>query len=237
MQAVRCFQAASLSRQALLTLLAALLVRELPLPGPGEQTRRNAAAFDGTNHTRAPPLEAQAKARTMAERPKRPLRRRVQARVMRMVNVPMRVVLGLPVATPLGGRLMLVTIIGRKTGKVYRQPLSYVRQGTTLLTPGGGKWKLNLRDDQPVPIRLRGHDILARPELVKDLDEIERLLTVMAAANRSVNAFVGIPKGPDGRLDRTRLQTAVRYGFRIVRWHLDEPPVSPNSPGQRSETR
>ncbi len=156
---------------------------------------------------------------------------------MRMVNVPMRVVLGLPVATPLGGRLMLVTIIGRKTGKVYRQPLSYVRQGTTLLTPGGGKWKLNLRDDQPVPIRLRGHDILARPELVKDLDEIERLLTVMAAANRSVNAFVGIPKGPDGRLDRTRLQTAVRYGFRIVRWHLDEPPVSSNSPGQRSETR
>src|SRR6266540_967991 len=143
----------------------------------------------------APHLEAQAKARTMAERPKRPLRRRVQARVMRMVNVPMRVVLGLPVATPLGGRLMLVTIIGRKTGKVYRQPLSYVRQGTTLLTPGGGKWKLNLRDDQPVPIRLRGHDILARPELVKDLDEIERLLTVMAAANRSVNAFVGIPKG------------------------------------------
>jgi len=160
-----------------------------------------------------------------------------RSRVMRMVNVPMRVVLGLPVATPLGRRLMLVTIVGRKTGKVYRQPLSYVRQGTTLLTPGGGKWKLNLRDDQPVPIRLRGHDILPRSELVKDLDEIERLLTVMAAANRSVNAFVGIPKGPDGRLDRTRLQTAVRYGFRIVRWHLDEPPVSSNSPGQRSETR
>jgi hypothetical protein len=158
----------------------------------------------------------------MAEHLKRPLRRRVQARVMSVINVPMRVVLGLPYATPLSRRLMLVFFTGRKTGKAYRQPVSYVRQGTTLLTPGGGKWKLNLRDGQPVRIRLRGRDVLARPELVRDLDEIEGLLAVMAAANPRVNAFVGIPKGPDGRLDRTRLQTAVRYGFRIVRWHLDE---------------
>jgi hypothetical protein len=36
---------------------------------------------------------------------------------MRVVNV-----LGLPVATPLGKRLMLVFLTGRKTGKQYRQP-------------------------------------------------------------------------------------------------------------------
>jgi hypothetical protein len=141
---------------------------------------------------------------------------------MKVVNVPMRLVLGLPFATPLSRRLMLVFYTGRRTGKPYRQPVSYVRQGTTLLTPGGGRWKLNLREGQPVRIRLRGRDVLARPELVGDLDEIERLLGVMAAANPTVNTFVGIPKGPDGRLDRTRLQTAVRYGFRVVRWQLDE---------------
>jgi deazaflavin-dependent oxidoreductase (nitroreductase family) len=141
---------------------------------------------------------------------------------MRVINVPMRRVLGLPFATPLSRRLMLVSFTGRKTGKAYRQPVSYVRQGTTLLTPGGGTWKLNLRDGQPVRIRLRGHDVFARPELVNDPDEIERLLAVMSAANPRVRAFVGIPQGPDGRLDRTRLETAVRYGFRIVRWHLDE---------------
>jgi hypothetical protein len=139
---------------------------------------------------------------------------------MKVINVPMRLVLSLPFATPLSQRLMLVFYTGRRTGKAYRQPVSYVRQGTTLLTPGGGQWKLNLRDGRPVRIRLRGRDVLAHPELVGDLDEVERLLGVMAAANPSVNTFVGIPKGPDGRLDRTRLQTAVHYGFRIVRWHL-----------------
>lgn len=159
----------------------------------------------------------------MAAPPKRPLGRRVQARVMRVINVPMRLVLGLPFATPLSGRLMLVFLTGRKTGKSYRQPVSYVRHGTTLLTPGGGKWKLNLQADRPERIRLRGRDVLARPELVSDVDEVERLLGVMTAANPAVRRFVAIPTGPDGRLDRARLQTAVASGFRIVRWHLDQP--------------
>ncbi|HLO27822.1 MAG TPA: nitroreductase/quinone reductase family protein [Anaerolineales bacterium] len=160
----------------------------------------------------------------MSETSKRPLFRRIQARVMSILNVFMRPVLQLPFCTPLSQRLMLVSFSGRKTGKSYRQPVSYVQQGNTLLTPGGGKWKLNLQNGAPVRIRLRGQDVLARPELVKDLDEIEKLLGVMTAANPSVNAFVGIPKGPDGRMDHSRLETAVRYGFRIVRWHLVEEP-------------
>jgi len=158
----------------------------------------------------------------MSERPERPLGRRIQARIMSLLNVPMRVLLRLPFPTSLSGRLMLLSYTGRKSGKTYRQPVSYVQQGNTLLTPGGGNWKWNLRDGQPVRIRLRGRDVLARPELIKDPDQIERLLAVMAAANSRVNAFVGIPKGPDGRLDRGRLETAVSYGFRIVRWQLEE---------------
>jgi hypothetical membrane protein len=153
---------------------------------------------------------------------RRPLSRRLQARFMSVINVPMRALLGLPFATPLGGRLMLVSLTGRKTGKHYRQPLSYVQQGNVLLTPGGGKWKLNLREGEPVCIRVRGRDVFARPQLVSDINEIEQLLAVMTAANPSVRSFVGIPKGTDGRLDGTRLEAAIQYGFRIVRWHLAE---------------
>ena len=99
-----------------------------------------------------------------------PRSRRVLIRVMpvvfRVVNVPMRFILGLPVSTPLGARLMLVHLTGRKTGRHYRQPVSYVRDGETLLTPGGGRWKLNLVAGQPTPVHLRGRDISLRPELV-----------------------------------------------------------------------
>jgi EmrB/QacA subfamily drug resistance transporter len=60
-----------------------------------------------------------------------PLARRIQARVFRLINVPMRSVLGLPFPTPLGRRLMLVFLTGRKTGRLYRQPVSYVPDGDT----------------------------------------------------------------------------------------------------------
>jgi hypothetical protein len=143
---------------------------------------------------------------------------------MNLANVPMRRILSLPIRTPLSKQLMLATIVGRRTGRVYRQPISYARQDDgTLLTPGGGRWKLNLDPAVPVSLRIAGRDVRARPELVGDIDEVARLLGVVAAANRRAGAFVGVPADENGRFDREALERAVRYGFRIVRWHLDGP--------------
>ena len=94
---------------------------------------------------------------------------------MPVINIPMRVVRRRSSVTPLSGPLTLASLTGRKTGKAYRQPLSYMQQGKTLLTPSGGHWRLNLCDGQSVRIQLRGRDVLARSELVSGLDEIGRL--------------------------------------------------------------
>jgi hypothetical protein len=98
----------------------------------------------------------------MSDGARPPLSRRMMVRVMpvvfRIVNVPMRLILSLRTATPLGKRLMLVYLTGRKSGRHYRQPISYIRDGETLLTPGGGKWKLNLVEGEPThPPARRGH--------------------------------------------------------------------------------
>ena len=53
--------------------------------------------------------------------------------------------------------------------------------------------------------------------------KVYRLLGIMMAANPGVRAFVRIPRRPDGHLDRDRLEAAIQHGFRIVRWHLDDP--------------
>jgi hypothetical protein len=155
-----------------------------------------------------------------------PRSRRVLIRVMpivfRVINVPMRFVLGLPISTPLGKRLMLVHLTGRKTGRHYRQPISYVRDAETLLTPGGGRWKLNLGAGQPTHVHLRGRDISLRPELVRDPTEVERLLGVVSAKNPLVGRFVPIPKGADGHYDPDRLNLAIQHGFCIVRWSADD---------------
>ncbi len=148
--------------------------------------------------------------------------RRRRARIMRAVNVPMRAVLGLPVATPLSANLMLISYTGRKTGKAYRQPVSYARDGEVLLTPGGGRWTLNLAGGRPVTIRLRGRAVRARAELVTDAAEVERLLGVIGAENPRAARFVPIPRRADGRLDPDVLGAALRHGFCIVRWHLGQ---------------
>ena len=150
---------------------------------------------------------------------KRPVSRRLQARAFRVINVPMRLVLGLPVATPLGRNLMLAFIKGRKSGKTYRQPVSYVRDGDTLLTPGGGRWKLNLSSDTTVRLRVSGQDIAATPELISDPAAVDKLLVTMMTANPRAGAFIGVPREADGHFDRDGLERAIRYGFRIVRWH------------------
>ncbi len=145
-----------------------------------------------------------------------------RARFMSVANVVMRQVLRLPFPTPLSGSLMLLSFTGRKTGRIYHQPVSYVRDGAVLLTPGGGRWKLNLSDDQPIRVRLRGRDVWARPEFIRDADEVERTLLKMVALNRRVASFVPIV-GPRGDVDRAKLQDAVSHGFSIIRWHLDQP--------------
>lgn len=154
----------------------------------------------------------------------RPPGRKLQARVFRIVNVPMRALLSLPVPTPLSRRLMLLHHTGRVTGRHYRQPISYVPDGDTLLTPGGGRWTRNLRDGEPVRLRFRGRTVTATPELVSDPQQIDRLLTTMTERNPALKRFVRIPTRPDGHRDPEVLAAAADYGFRIVRWHLQAQP-------------
>ena len=152
-------------------------------------------------------------------------RRRRQARLFKLINVPMRLALRLPFPTPLSRQLMLLSYRGRRSGKAYQQPVSYVPDGDTLLTPGGGKWKLNLRDGEPIHIHLRGRDVLARPEFVRDTDEVAQLLRTMAAGNPRVASFVPVIDA-NGEIDRDKLQLAVRHGFSIIRWHVDGLPAT-----------
>jgi hypothetical protein len=151
----------------------------------------------------------------------RPPRMRRQATLMRVINVPMRRILALPFPTPLSKRLMLVYLTGRRSGRSYRQPVSYVQDGGSLLTPGGGNWKLNLEPGRPERLRLDGRDVSARPELIDDVDEIDEALFTMTSVNPRTASFIPIARRDDGHFDRDGLINAVAHGFRIVRWHLE----------------
>ncbi len=148
--------------------------------------------------------------------------RRPPARLMRVLNVPMRAVLGLPFPTPMGRRLMLVHHVGRKTGRRYRQPVSYAAMPDgALLTPGGGRWVRNLTDGLPVHIQLRGRKVLAVPELISDPGQLQEALGAFSAANPFAARFIPLLSGGGAKPRREALEAAARHGFRMVRWHLE----------------
>jgi hypothetical protein len=110
--------------------------------------------------------------------------------------IVMGLILSLRMKTPLGKRLMLVYLTGRKSGKQYKQPISYVRDGDALLTPGGGKWKLNLVEGRPERVRLNGDEVFLRPELVRDPEEVDRLLGVMSSKNKMTERLPAYTRTP-----------------------------------------
>ena len=148
-----------------------------------------------------------------------------RARMMKWANVVVRALLSLPFKTPLSSGLMRVRHTGRRTGRVYRQPVSYVRDAEALLTPGGGNWTRNLDASQPVLLRLQGREVAARPDLVRDEAEVNTLLGRMLASNPRLASFVPFVDG-DGTVDPAKLQIALWRRFCIVRWQVQDRGVS-----------
>jgi deazaflavin-dependent oxidoreductase (nitroreductase family) len=147
-------------------------------------------------------------------------RMRRRAKRMRRGNVVMRRLLNLPFRTPVSGNLMLIFYTGRRSGKPYQQPVSYTVDGDVLLTPGGGRWKANLEDGQSITARIRGRTRQVTPELVRNPNEVERLLKMMTERNPRLASFVPFVSR-SGDIDPAGLDLALANGFCIVRWHLD----------------
>lgn len=117
-------------------------------------------------------------------------------------------------------QLLLVAFTGRKTGRPYMTPVSYVRDGSRLLVPGGGAWWKNLASG-PVSVRLQGSWMPVTPEVISEPKALSETLGQMMAANPAVSVFTGIRPGADGQPARESLERERRRGFVVVRLNLE----------------
>ena len=113
-------------------------------------------------------------------------------------------------------RLVLVAYTGRKTGRRYVKPVSYVRDGRDLLIPGGGSWWRNV-EDRPLTVRVDGSWRTATAEVIKDIWAMSDLLSTMLALNPALSVFTGIRRGADGRPDPKSLERAHNRGLVVLR--------------------
>ena len=135
-----------------------------------------------------------------------------------------RVVRGL-LRTPLlcravGGRLVTLYIVGRKSGRRYTVPVAYTRHDGALLigTPFG--WGRNLRTGEPVDIRLKGRRRPADVRVFTDEVGVTELYAVMARDNHGFAKFNKIGLDRDGNPDPDDLRLAWAAGARAFQLTL-----------------
>ncbi len=84
---------------------------------------------------------------------------RLERGLYRVLDLGVGLLLRSPLHGPAGGRIMLLTVTGRRSGRPFTVPVSYLRHkgGFLLFTSGGwSAWWKNLREGAPVAAWVRG---------------------------------------------------------------------------------
>jgi deazaflavin-dependent oxidoreductase (nitroreductase family) len=99
--------------------------------------------------------------------------------VLRLVNPFVGLLLRSPLHGLMSADVMLITVTGRRSGRRYTMPVSYLRDGDRVrcLTGREMTWWRNLRGGADVTLQLAGEERRGRAEaVVDDADRIERAL-------------------------------------------------------------
>jgi deazaflavin-dependent oxidoreductase (nitroreductase family) len=139
--------------------------------------------------------------------------------VPRIVNVVVKALLRSPLHGLIKNR-MLLTFSGRKSGKVYTTPVSYFREGESIVCFTDSSWWKNLRGGAPVRIRLTGRDVagMAYP-IDTDTEAIAKGLERMLQKIPSDARYYQVTVGPRGQLSASDLLRAARSNV-MIRIHL-----------------
>jgi hypothetical protein len=167
----------------------------------------------------------------------RKLRGTLLGALLRLWNPVMRRLLDSPVHWPFSRWFAVLAWSGRKTGRNYSTPVSYVREGGTVFVTTGDRWWRNLSGGAPVAMRIAGRRRHGSAEPIMD-----------AAANRAEHErlfrdhpwfrrLAGIPKGRDGSPDSTAIDRAVAAGRVLVRIQLEGESVARAKPDESDGLR
>lgn len=96
--------------------------------------------------------------------------------------------------------MMLMTYMGRKSGKSYSTPMNYLAVGDALSTISSRErvWWRNLREGADVTLRLRGKDVPAWAEAIEDQNEVARELSLYLKTAPQLARYMNVAIDSDG---------------------------------------
>jgi deazaflavin-dependent oxidoreductase (nitroreductase family) len=140
-----------------------------------------------------------------------------QTRAQRTGDAMVRAILRSPLHFVLSGRLLILTVVGRKTGRTYANPVGYAEHDGALLIGTVAGWRRNLVPGVPVTVRLRGRDHKADAEVITDPTEAAGLYAAILRRNPVQGRFAGVGVETDGSPNAEDLRRALAADLAVVR--------------------
>ncbi|GGL98384.1 hypothetical protein [Nakamurella endophytica] len=117
----------------------------------------------------------------------------------------------------IGSRLVVLDVVGVKSGRRYSVPVAYTRDGDDLLVGTPFAWGRNLRTGRPITLLLKGKRVTADVTVFTDEAGVTAAYATMARDNGQFAKFNKISVDASGAPDPADLRLAWQGGARAVR--------------------
>ena len=116
-------------------------------------------------------------------------------------NPLMKMILRSPFHSWVSNKLMLITVAGRKSGKLYTTSVFYQRQGDVLsvISMRSDTWWRNLRGGAPVTLRLQGQDVKAQAIVIEDEQSVAASLMPLLQQAPDSAKLIGMTLDSNGQ--------------------------------------
>ena len=138
---------------------------------------------------------------------------RLERGLYRLLNVGVGLLLRSPLHGLASGRIMLLTVTGRRSGRRFTVPVSYLRYGGDILGFTSEHWSVwwkNLRGGAPVAARVRGRRLAGSARAETGGDAVARALGDFLTEFPAAAGRYGVGLDADGRPLAQSVEAAVR---------------------------
>jgi hypothetical protein len=133
-----------------------------------------------------------------------------------LINPLMRWGLAGPLHARFGSdTLMILSFIGRRSGKRFRFPIGYMRQGSTLYSYSPFSWWRSLTGGAPVTVTVRGQVLRGRAEAITDTAAVEAGMLVYLRHNPGHAKYFDVKTGPHGEPDPVAVARAAQRNVQL----------------------
>ena len=144
---------------------------------------------------------------------------RLERTLYRVLNAGVGLLLRSPLHGLASGRIMLLTVTGRRSGRLFTVPVSYLRYGAGFFCFTSGRWSAwwkNLRGGAPVEARVRGRWLPGSARAETGGGAVVGALGEFLTAFPATVGRYGVGLDADGRPNPRDVEVAVGEGKAVM---------------------